>query len=1409
MRIQFLLKPLMVLTLVALLPATMVQAVVIWNGPQPASTTYLASVDPVIDITGDTTFSGHNIVYADTASMTVNVTVASTLNNTAGGPSADASLHFVADAGQTITININDNLTASGITDLGVGEPFTLTFSGLGAINVIFADGTTWTLDDSASTIPGGLNAAGAHALVDLDTTPVATTPFLTFIRANQASNADVSFTVGNNSSFMFVGTPIISSNTKSTSVVFDPTNAVANTGSMFINLLGINDSFLVQGHEYEDGTLITATSINDITFNSSRLGMPELRIAKTGILATDSAGLKIVNANTTMPRFWANPWYETDLPGALTTPQAGFIIGLNGTLRIQDGTYIDYQIQSPNVNPGPLSIPAALSLGRTVPEIVKDRNPAALMVDGLTDPYAIEKGLGNASIVFEGTATAGAGLYFSSAVDRFGLVPDQTNGFVAPASQYRDISGYGSIVFDVEAPLSIISTQTTGTHNNAIELLSLAVGSTGGLVDIDSTGTTTFPLRTFATDVNGDYQQYGVGSFLINNRTILNNISLKHTDEIHEFYEKNFPHQSAASYIGGESWWLNPTNDGLGDLRPRPQLIFNNARLQMHTNGAFTGVDLFVNEIPVNGNDSNFTFYGNGRVIDQGTGRSLILGTTVGSTATDQNSIVSRDSHLDNMQEFASDATPQILRFLVDFNNDTIVEAVVDPAGNSLHTIYLGHASNISVGSNTDLLALVDTPRGFFPATTFALTTTPTDFIGGDFFTFETQGGSASQPEMSMTTGEGGIFVDRNGIFELGHAYRANFALMVSQSRNGILDLYPPASLWANRVGIAQSPITLGTNTVIIPATTTYNDYTFDWKYITKAYSATSYPYEVTVVPAAGLLPIVLQENLNFLPVVMGQVDQFQFKNSRLGDQAGLMVDGGNIRELVLLSGDEAATEATAFLAVTNNAIVGIGTAERNLDSDDAQIKLGVNGLTIAADGSATIMLNSDVIIDNQAHFLKGPNFVSGTDILYIYSVEPREIRVKNTGIIDFTSFNDVDDKIFIGGNISLVFEPGARLLVPTGTLGMTDNSIMKFIQYAPEVSGGVAVTNTDAFRVKLSGTGTIRFSEAAQMIIPRGAFVGIESAGLLTVSDTQGIEQGPITVMDASYITDIALRFTESAKLFIGSAEDHGGALQVGNTTDMDESAAVTFSLELDGDSRDTMVNLDSQSFFGFGVGIINKPEAGPETWSVGRLYNVESISMFIDKGVFKHQQTYSTDVADINNNKYASIFAIANDPAITYTVGLTAPSHILGGGNMVLITAPLGTAVTPQVRTTTGALVGLNQTVGIMGSDAILTDTSKTVITPVWPITAATAANFFAGMTVNDYALQMVTQATFARNYASYVTAGYVDGTTIVRTPNAVIAGTTGRSTDPSSSLELGVVGLMLDAAGRTPSFSSSQP
>jgi hypothetical protein len=1309
-------------------------------------------------------------------------------------------------------------------------QPFTLTASGGGTVNVKLADGTFFTLNDSQST-PGVTTAAGAHMLVDLDTTPSAFN-FLTFTRQNPASDEDVDFEIGNNSSFMFVGTPAIAGSTKVTKVAFNPTNNVANVGSMYIDLANetattINSSFLVQGHQYADESLITATSINGISFNTDRVGAPEVCVVKSGALGTNSAGLKVYNENSTMPRFWANPWFETNIPSSLTR-QSGFIVGLNGMLRIGNGAYIEYQARRPNINPAPTTIPTGLLLGRTVPEVVKDRNPSALMIDGLTDPYAIEKGLGNASIVFEGTSAGGAGLYFKSAVDRFGVVEDNSvEGWVAPASQYRDIAGYGTIVFDVEAPLAM--TAPTGEiTNNAFELLSLEAGqmiegetaiNVLGLVDIDSTGLETFPVRSFAVDDNNDYLQYGVGCFLINNRTVLNNISFKHTDEIHEFYEKNFPHQSAAAYIGGESWWLNPTGivdeeaPAYGLIRPRPQFVYNNSRLQMHTSGAFTGVDQLIDQIDAEaGNNTSFIFYGNGRVVDQGTGRSLNLGTTVGSTATDQNSIVSRDAHLDTMQEFATEgASDQILRFLVAFNDDTIVEDVVEPAGNSLQTIYLGHATNISLGSNSDADP-VATPRGYFPASTFALTTTPVNFIGGDFFSFETQGGSASIPEMSMTTGEGGVFVDRNGIFELGHAFRANFALMVSQSRNGILDLYPPASLWANRVGIAQSPITLGTLTTIIEPGSTYNDYTLDWKYVTKAYDAASYPYEVTTVPAAGALAPVLQANLNYLPVVEGQVDQFQFKNSRLGDQAGLMVDGtssaatggAKIRELVLLSGDESAVEATAFLAVKGDAVVGIGTAERNLDSEDAQVKLGVNGLTICADGSAEIVLNSDVIIDNQAHFLKGPNFAT-TDTLYIYSIEPREIRVKSTGIIDFTSFNAATDKIFIGGNISLVMEPGARLLASTGQISMCDNSRMMFLPYAPSVVGGTAVTATDVFRAKLSGIGEIRFSEDAQMIIPRGAFVGIESAGVLTVSDGQGIEQGDITVMSSSYITELTLRFTEAAKLLIGSTEDHGGALQIGNTTDMNESAQVNAHFEFEG--RDSLMNIDSQGFLGFGVGIVAKPEVGPENWLVGRLYNVNELSMNFDAGSqFTHQQIYATN--DVDNSKYASIFAVASDPAITYTVGLADQSHILGGGNMMLVTtAAIGTTVAPQVRTTTGA-ISANQTVGIMGSDLILTDTSKTVTTTVWPITAATGANFFAGMTVNNYALQDVKFATFARNYASYVTAGYVDGTTIVRDPRAVITGTTGRNADPSGSLELGVVGVMLDATHRTAAFSASQ-
>ena len=50
--------------------------------------------------------------------------------------------------------------------------------------------------------------------------------------------------------------------------------------------------------------------------------------------------------------------------------------------------------------------------------------------------------------------------------------------------------------------------------------------------------------------------------------------------------------------------------------------------------------------------NLSDFVFYSNGPCVDNGTGRQMILGTRIGSTAADGCSRIDADAHLDIMEQ-------------------------------------------------------------------------------------------------------------------------------------------------------------------------------------------------------------------------------------------------------------------------------------------------------------------------------------------------------------------------------------------------------------------------------------------------------------------------------------------------------------------------------------------------------------------------------------------------------------------------------------------------------------------------------------------------------------------------------------------------------------------------------------
>ncbi len=179
----------------------------------------------------------------------------------------------------------------------------------------------------------------------------------------------------------------------------------------------------------------------------------------------------------------------------------------------------------------------------------------------------------------------------------------------------------------------------------------------------------------------------------------------------------------------------------------------------------------------------------------------------------------------------------------------------------------------------------------------------------------------------------------------------------------------------------------------------------------------------------------------------------------------------------------------------------------------------LGVNGVTLCANGNAQVFLNQNVLVDNVCHILKGPNFgftqpeegepEPVLQRLQITSVVPQELRIKSGGVLDLTQFDDATfNEVVIAGEVRLVFEPGSRLILGHAPLRITENAQVVFQSFFDAgLPAGVAVTSTDNFRVKVStnSNGLIGesltqwiFSENSQMVFQRGSVLVLNLRGL-----------------------------------------------------------------------------------------------------------------------------------------------------------------------------------------------------------------------------------------------------------------------------------------------------------------------
>ena len=1071
-------------------------------------------------------------------------------------------------------------------------------------------------------------------------------------------------------------------------------------------------------------------------------------------------------------PSLLADPF---DL-GVPFNPQSSFILGSNGTLDISDQTYVDYISLTNSGCPSQAPNDTAF----------KFRNASALITDATS--------LSDLPTIRMHDTSA---LYFRSAVGADGTVATAPNYFV-PAANYT--SGQGETVFDVEGPAMILGDDP---NENAVEILSLFVNPSGNKVTIDSTRMvgnplmpiTMFPARTFFHEGNpatAPRVGYNKGNFLINNRLIINTVSINHTNENHQVLNHDdqtmwaslaVPEQagddpstfrdihSESTYIGGEA------SSG-GEPRPRtsdafPRMDFRNGVFRAHTNVAFTGLDLQVPNIVDTDNNSRFICYHNGAaqilninrdgenlVVDPG--RSVILGTEVGSKACDGDTLIDRDTHVDIFQTVDNTQSDPVfvqqLALQSGANNNAtdcklVTEGLGSVAGqNQVHQLFQGNNSNITLGTFA--------PFGFTNATI------PTLLIDGNYYGFETRGGLTDQkPENGGINGEGAIFVDRNGCFGISTTARASIATQVMQTTTGKVSLPGNQVYFDNRVGIQDEKVDLTDpdKRVLIQEGERRSDYTFDWGSTVKdtdnwdSYDAGDTPNDPCTSPA------VTTRNVSSLAEVKGIVDQFQIKRSKLGDQAHIKVNGENARigELVFLQTDEAAESPTAFVVLENDGHLGLGNASRSLDSNGASIVLGIDGVTLSPNGDGTVDLNDDVLVDTVAHIVPGPAFgADGEQRLRFISQKPYEIRIKSTAVLDLTNFTKASQVLEIGGHVRLVIEPGAQIVGGGGVLRAVDNAQILFEQLDEPGREFGTLSGSDSTRSKLSGRLPIVLKETSKMVIPRGAHVGVEST-------------------DCAAMVDVSITLNDESQLQIGQPGFFGGALQIGNATGR-QDGAVAFSLTVDGPKAHAQVN--RQGFLGFATGIVCKPEGAPNNWTVGRLSNVLRVGVTLKQGTFSHRKIYS---GTSSNASLIAFGPVAESYAVNVNGVANGEAILLGGGNIFRMA---GEGITnPTVDTTASS------TRGILCSGPTLLDVNNSQMLP------QNATNVFNFLSVPSWASQASHFEPFAPDSVADPFVGYVNGAAINRVAPSLHEGEDGLHHDRDRAVAIGAIGLTLGSDG----------
>ncbi len=1287
-------------------------------------------VDTSGSIGGDYSLTGPLHIKAKTRDVTIRVDKDTAI---AGGryESVETALYLSADAGRKIVFELEKDLTFQSN-----GQYFLVVFSGKGDLEFKIKGGQKLRFDQSES-------GPGTYFLVGMGTDDVIPTVLFTRLQTDfqtTAAQLPAEIIIGGQSLISFAGTKAGSSaeHAERGLIAFNPSNK--GSGRL---VLRVKDSgaFIIRGHKIAN---LEKPMINDLDLEVPVGGAVEVTVLNDNENAQASAGLLIINENNHLFNLKSDPFGNR-----LDDIRYGFVLGTNGLLSLGDGTYADYV--GTRLNQRPHS-----------KELTKLRNPSAFMIDVPADQAARP-----ARIKCEGNAA----LYFRSAVDNTGHVQEKVvndNGqeeFFFAVDPEKRTSGIGNVVLDVEGPVTFEGIQNTPS---ALNILSLFVEPTGGTTNI-GTGKTLFPKRSFERDSRGRPLGYNNACVLINDRLTLKNTVLRHDDVNHKVFSKN-REQSEPTYIGGEK---------LEGARPSIALI--NATIDFHESAALAGVDIVVPNGGITGqvqaNESRLVFYSNGRAIDKGTGRNLILGSRIDGTACGCNLLgecphgINIDAHLDVRQECAqSVVTPHKLMLVTGMNDKSINSKITNNPGkqSSTHTIYTAHGSNISLGTNN--AKGTDAQGKKFPLTTQAEL-----IIDGETFSMETQGGPTNTPKLSGDTGKGAIFADKMSRFAANK--RANLSTMVVRNFNAIIELPTELVIFDEELGITQWRMKVGAvaNAVIIEKEERLSNYNIDWMGADHVITQTAFtPYEP--VPLAGFMPYdsdasrpctiapVKPENVLGIPEILGEVDQLQIMRSRVGDQAHVRINGGFVRELIFLRGYDSAEEPVGVVVLENLGRVGLGSSHRDADSNRASSILGINGVTIIPDGDGVVEMNSNLVINSYCHIAAGPNFgKDGEQRLTFRSAVMRELRVKSSGILDLSSFSENNQVLQFAGKARLVLEPGARVVMgPKGTKGgvllMNEESqILLESELNTLAKSPLTMADSDAWRVRFSGNGRITLKNKASISVPANTLMGIE------------------TFPVCSPETDLTLRIEDSAKFAIGSDTALGGAFQIGNTQKAKKSSQkIRFTLELDG--LNALVEIGRQGFFGTGAGVAEKLSAKPNEWEVGSLYDVDQVNFALSRGTFKHSQIDDGDSAN------ASLFAIGPSRNYSHSLASAIPTPALehlGGANIIRIPADCQT-VNPTVFDKDGAVevqsciegTPVNVHVGVLASKPLIYDGNKDRVKEQLIASGSSEAfyNLLKTDNINPVAKPRDVMHSPKANIASRGTRGafidFVDGTKIVR-------------------------------------------